>query len=109
MGEYTPLFWSLGIIFLLGGFVPMFMSGFVDVSSPSPSSIVAPLSDRIDDGVKFFGFSFNPFNLLGSTLKSFFVKQVNSLSYVPNFLLFPLLIICILGFAYTLIKLLPTT
>jgi hypothetical protein len=108
MGDYTPLYISLGIIFIIGFIIPLSIGEFVDNSQPNPNSYVSSISDFVDTGFTisifgFFSFDINPFSLFGNGFKSFLVSQLNAFSYIPNVISIPLLIIILVGLVVSLI------
>lgn len=119
-GDWFPLYLSLIILFLLGGLIPLIIQGFVSEGIYDESSFIAPLINVVDNGftiadITLFGWNiwdginFNPFDWFGADFNSFIINQISAFTFIPNYISIPLLIICILGLIYTLIKLLPTT
>jgi hypothetical protein len=109
MGDYVPLYYSLAIIFLIGILLPVVITSVVDINPDDIGGLVGFLVDIVEEGVSFFTFSFNPFDILGEDLKNQLVNYIASFGYIPEVILYPLLIFVIIGFIYTLVKLLPTT
>lgn len=108
MSEYIPLYISLGLIFIIGGFIPLIISGFIDVSEPSSDSFIASISDFIDTGFTipifgFFNLSINPFGLFGEGFEDILISRLNAFSYLPNSISIPLLILILVGFVISLI------
>lgn len=108
MGDYTPIYISLGIIFLVGLIVPA-VSDSLGILIPDPNSFINPIVEIVSEGVGFFGFSINPFSWLGDGIQNYVLSLLIGFSYLPNWLNFVLIIFVIIGIVYTLIKLLPTT
>lgn len=119
MGDYIPLMLSVGVILILGVMLPFAVSPFIEVDDLETTGLLNSTIDLIDDGITiggltifgltlYDGVSINPFNVLGGG-KDYLVENMIYLSIIPEYILFPLIIMCLLGIAYTLIKLLPTT
>lgn len=107
--DYVPLYITLGMLFIIGVFMPLVVSDFVDVESPPESSFLNPLITLFDEGVSIFTFNLDIFGFLGETIQTALVNYVSIFAFIPNILLIPLMIIMIIGVVYTIIKMLPTT
>lgn len=114
MGEWTPLYITLAIIFVVGGFVPAIIGGFVEEGQYNQQSYIVPFRNLVDNGITIdlpfiSAFKLNPFAWLGTSIKDFLVGQLDAFSYIPNAISIPLIIFCVVGLFYSFIKLLPTT
>lgn len=118
MGDYVPLYISLGLLVLIGLCMPLFVAPFVNAQTYDTDSFVAPLSGFLSEGVVWnvdlplvpdFDLSFNPFGLLGHDIQTYIGETFNAFTYLPNFISLPVLLFIAFGFIYTIIKLLPTT
>lgn len=120
MGEWTPLYISLGIVFVVGFFIPMLVTGFVPEGQTNPNSFISGYVDFVENGFTagevalfgwtvFEGINFNPFSWLGDTFHNFYLSQLQAFSFIPNVIAVPLLFISFIGVVYTVIKMLPTT
>lgn len=120
MGEWTPLYITLAILFLIGGLVPAIISGFVVEGQYNQDSFIAPFIDMVENGFTiaqievwgwtiFDGIDFNPFSWFGSSVQDFIITQLSAFSYIPTAISVPLIIFCLVGLFYSIIKLLPTT
>lgn len=117
MGDYAPLYFSVMILLLVGVLLPLVIAPFT-AGKPSQDSLLTPMVELVDDGacidvpLLFFGnkeFCFSPFSWFGDEIKLGFVTYFSAFTYIPPVILIPLIIIMMLGFTYTIIKLLPTT
>lgn len=107
--DYKPLYLSLGLILIIGVFLPIFISDFTDTENIPENSILNPLITLVGDGVSIFGFNLNIFGFFGDTIQESLVSYISIFAFIPNLLLIPLLIIIITGIVYTIIKMFPTT
>lgn len=109
MGEYWPLYVSLGILLVVGVLVPLVVADFYDPSEIEVSGVLSPLFDFIDNGITvdlpLIGeIGINPFDWIGS-LKDSLLDYISYMSMIPNILLVPLTIIMIIGIIWGLIAL----
>lgn len=116
MGDYTPLYWSLAIIFTVGIFIPLFVNSVVQEPQPEEiNSLVAGVINTIENGITFDlgaiigSFNINPFNILGPNLKQNLIYYLTAFGYLPMGILIPLIVITSIGVFYTVVKILPTT
>jgi hypothetical protein len=112
MSDWKPLYYSLGITFILGIILPLILIPFGATAEigEEASGIFSKLSGIIENGIGIFGFSFNPVQLiLGETGKNFISKNLLALGLLPEVLQMVIFIFIITGWVYTIIKLLPTT
>lgn len=114
MGEWTPLYISLIILFVIGLVIPALMSHFVTEGSYNYDSFVAPLIEVMEDGFDITLFwiydtNINPFLWFGVSFRDFLVDQMSAFSYIPSYFSLPLIFIVIAGIIYSIVKLLPTT
>jgi len=112
IGDWKPLYISLGITFVLGFLLPLILAPFAveDEFTDEATGLFATLSNFIDNGISLFGFSFNPTQIIfGEAGKDFLVQQYLAFSLIPGILQVMILIIIITGWVYTIVKLLPTT
>lgn len=105
----------LGIL-VVGLIAPYFLSFFININSVSSSPLVEPGLNLIDNGVSFGNItlwgvtvvpevSLNPFNLLGTSLKTYLHDSVNMISILPDKLIAFLMIVIIVMIATGLLKL----
>lgn len=107
--DYIPLYISLFLVILIGGFIPYLFSSFVSPEDVGENPFVAHVHDFVDDGVGIFGFRLAPFDFLPTGVKNALLRYFQGFSYFPNYLLVPILVFIVVGILYTIIKLLPTT
>lgn len=113
MGDWEPLFYALGILFLLGIVLPQIVASFIDVTVIEPSPIVENLVDIVNSQVTipipFLSditiVLIDPFNLFGGFLQGFITENILALTVIPNIILIPLLVIAILGIIYSTVAL----
>lgn len=105
MGRFTALVIFLLILLFVGGFLPAFLSPFMDISNPDKSSSVyIPISV-----IKFVGIDYNPvFLLLPSSFKTYMINALYSFTFLPDYISIPLLIIMFCCLMYVIITLVPT-
>lgn len=109
MGEWKPLYISLMLIITLGIFIPFVVSSVIDVDPNEVDGILGGFIDLVENGVSFFAFSINPFNILGETLKEYLINNIAVFYYIPNIILIPLILMITVGIFYSFVKLLPAT
>jgi hypothetical protein len=107
--DWVPLYISLLIIFIIGGIIPLCISGFVDTTQ-AYNSFVDSITSFISDGFSFsvfgiFDLELNPFLWFGEGFNSFMVSQLNAFSYIPPLISVPLLIIGTIGLVWGIINL----
>lgn len=114
MADLRPILICVLGIFLIAGFLNFFISPFVSASTPSPDSILYSFSNFIENGVDLnipvpvFGtidFTFNPITMLWlgiDGITDFIVEQLNLLSYLPDVIIIPYMIIVVLVFGFTI-------
>lgn len=112
MSDWIPLYISLLIIMLIGVFVPYMISGFIDVSEPNPDSYVNSIITLVQNGFSidlFFiwNLGINPFSWFGASFQNAIILYLNAFSYIPSAISAPLLILVIVGFTWTFLKLIP--
>ncbi len=125
MVNYKPLFYSLGLIFIIG-IIFILISPYFEINPDTlnPNSslgesgiynfiidyINADFIDLIDTGFSIFGINvkipiLNPFALFGEKIKSFIAKNLIAFTYLPDLISIPLLIFISLSLIWSLIKL----
>lgn len=113
-GDWLPLYISLGILFVLGGLIPILISGFVPDGEYNNEAFITPIRDFVENGIDIDlplvpDITFSPFGWFGDDIQEYIVDKYNAFTYVPDLIAIPLLIIMLIGFFYTIIKLLPFT
>jgi len=123
--NWEPLFYGLAIIFVVATIVILvFTSLNLDTSVVNPDSsfgnsplYVFPTNylrsnfvDMVDTGVNIFGFeinlpSINPFAIIGDDAITFIINQLTAMTYIPDVIVFPFMILVIIGALWTIIKL----
>lgn len=115
MADFKPLLIVFVSFFLIGAFLNLFIAPHLDLTSPSPNSVLYSFSDFIENGVDvdisvpIFGdidFSFSPvtwFWLGIDSVTDFIVEQINLLSYLPDVFVIPFLVVCILVFSWSIV------
>ncbi len=121
MSEWKPLYFSLAIIFIVGGLIPFIISGFVDLEDIEIEGVIGTLVDIVQNGLdleifdlSIMGFnvgtvSFDLFGFTGETIRAFVINQLVAFSVIPIYIKIPLLALVIVGFIYSIVKLLPLT
>lgn len=117
MANIKPLLYICTIVFLVAIFLEIVVSPFVDTSEPNNESLLYYASDFVENGVSLnftipiFGtldFGFSPVTWLWLGIDSvteIFVDYINLLTYVPDVVTIPLMIITILIFGFTIVTL----
>lgn len=128
MTNYRPLLYGLGSVFILALFMNLIISPFLDLSNPNPDSLittsgvydifVAFLSGYADffevtTDLTIFGFSFNipiisdisDFVIsINNAFVGFITTQFTLITYIPDLMLIPYIIILSIALVYGLIK-----
>lgn len=120
MGEWKPLFIVLFILVLIGVVIPLSLSGFQEVGDYNNASVVSPVIesfnsawcigetiDRWIPGNQTMCLS--TASLVGNDVNSYLVSYLSAFTFIPNWIVIPIVIFLVLGSLYTIIKLLPTT
>lgn len=112
MAEGKTLGIALAIIFIIGGFIPLIVGSFYDVSHVEPTGIYGAMKDLFVDGVTIFTFDINIFAWTGNGTQTFIGEQIDG--YYLFTQSYPTLangifIVCALVIGYALVKALPTT
>jgi hypothetical protein len=112
MADYKPMMYFLIIAFIVGGFVPLTVSSFIDTQKSDNSSLISPLTNIITQG-----FSINLpvvtdihidfFFWLPNTFHDFLNKQINAFTYLPDWMSIPLLLFMITFLIYGIVSLIP--
>lgn len=129
MTNWKPLFYVLIIILVVGGVLSVVLNNIynTDFSSPNPQSGFAngPMYSlpvnwiqssfisffSVDTGISIFGFkitlpiSINPFALFGNDAQTFLVQQINIITYIPDIILIPFIIVVLLALLWFGVKL----
>lgn len=118
MGEYKPIIFGVLLICLLGLVLNVFISPFVDNTAVNSGSILSGFINFVENGftisVPFLSSIFSSLSevhispvtwlWLGiSPVTDFVVEQLTLMTYIPNIILIPILIIILVGFAYSLV------
>lgn len=123
-GNWVPLAIVLIATFIIGGILSLiFISFGVDASVINPESIIgnsfifttttnyisASFLDIINTGINLFGFDIsvpivNPLAIVGSESQNWIVTQLIILTYVPDEIMIPFMILFIIAFVWTAIK-----
>jgi len=106
-GDYGGLVLALVLLFVVGFFIPLVVSSFVDTSVPSDNSFLSPFTDFIDNGVTVLGIHINPFGIFGPKFKTFILDQFNAFTYIPNIISLPIVVFIFVMFVYAILKLVP--
>jgi hypothetical protein len=119
MGEWEPMFYALIGLFIIAGIIPFFLTGFVDVEDVNINNTVLNNTiNFIEDGTNItipipifpdIVIPFNIFSYVSEGVKDFIVTELTYLSLIPNWILYPFIVLFLLGLIYSIIKLLPTT
>lgn len=121
MGDYKPILFVLLFIFILGGVLNLVISPIYDVTTPDNSSLMYDAIDFIENG---FGIgttgildivfpdleiiTISPVTWLwfgNDKVTSFVVDQLTLMTYIPNSVLIPILIILLVTMIYGIISL----
>jgi hypothetical protein len=116
-GDWIPLYISLAILFISGGFIPAVISSFLSVGQYNQDSFAVPIIGFIENGFQLPILSWipflqnyatiNPFSWFGSGFQAFLVSQFSAFTFIPNYISIPLLFIMAFGFLYTILKMIP--
>lgn len=119
MTDYKPLLFAFVFALLFGVALPWIINDIVDVSTPETNSFLNPLINFSENGARLFefdfgivdfdGFVFNPYSWLGEDLNNFFTNSLIGMSYIPDYILVPLIILLFGSIIYGVIKLMPFT
>lgn len=122
MSEWKPLFISLGILLIIGIFMPLIVLPFATLEDAEPTGFLGEVNNFVQNGVDvtlfnvtFFGAEFDTitnfdvFDFLGETARNYFSDLIVTFNIVPAIITIPLLVIVIVGIVYTTLKTLPTT
>lgn len=117
MASFKPLLFTLVLILTIGAILNLTVGNHVDLTSPASGSVLEGFSNFMENGwalsitVPIFGSidtTINPVSWLWLGINSvddFMVEQINLLSYLPDALSLPLLIVSILAFAFSILTL----
>lgn len=117
MGEYVPLYISFGILLIIGVFLPLIASSFIDFEVIELSGFLGSMDTLIREGINldvfdvtFFGIdlgipNFDIFGMLGETIRDYFSNLLVTFSVIPVIILIPLISLMMVGFVYTIFKL----
>lgn len=123
-GNYKPLFWAVGIFLILASLMSLILGQFVDISATNPNSFLYqnPIYDFFqntiqggfvtctDTDISFFGFALcipfiNIFALFGSGVTNFMALQLVTLTWIPNIIIIPMIILGAMGLIWSAVKL----
>lgn len=124
-GNWKPLAIVLGATLLIGLVLTLILSSIsIDSTIPNPDNFItgsflysavtgyigSSLLDTLDVGITLFGFDVpipvvNPLSFLGTTIQSWIIDQINTLTYLPNQIVIPFFIFFILGLVWSAVKL----
>lgn len=110
MGNFKPLLATVLFILIVGFFLNIFISPYVDTTSPVSGSILANFSSSIENGwsinLPIIGsVSANPVSWLWlgiDGVTDFIVEQLNIMAYLSNSIAMIIIILSILGLAYSI-------
>ena len=133
MTNYRPLFYAIGIIFLMAISVNLVVAPFIDVSTADTNSFLVTsgiftfITDIVVESSFFTTFDFdldlignllglditfhipfpvlNPFGMLPSGARNFIGEQITLITYIPDMILIPVMILSILGIIWGVTKL----
>ncbi len=122
-GDWQPMFIGLFILILIAVVFTLFVNEFSEqIGTIQPDGVLTGVIDFVDDGINInflnitvFGFNaevgnnFNIFDFLPDFIKNYIINILTLISLIPEYILIPFLILLVLGFTYTIIKLLPFT
>lgn len=98
MGEWKPLIYSVSILLIIGVIIPNVLIGFgFQETLAEPTGLISTIINVVDT------------NLIPEAIRTYLIDYFLALSLIPMIILTPLLILCILGITYTIIKTLPLT
>lgn len=110
MANFKPFLIMLVVVFILGAFLNIFVAPFHDYTEQTGDSILLDVADFIEDGVcidlpLISEFCFSPVTILWAgigAVTDFMVEQLTLLSYIPDIISIPILILLVLSLAYTI-------
>lgn len=111
--DYNPLYLSLVILFVFGIIVPVVIAGFTDYETYDHNNYLASIIDFVANGVSLqipVPFlpdlevaSFNPFEMLGDSVKDALLEYLVAFSYIHPVIAIPLIIFVSIGVIYTIV------
>lgn len=116
-GNWKPLFFALTALFLVGGLLNLIVGSFVDLSNTQPpNGFMGNIYHFVHDGFNItislpvvgdVSFPFNIFavGIGGEFVKDFVSQQILILSFVPDLILIPGMILFIIAIIYSIVKL----
>lgn len=112
VGDYVPLFVSVGFLLFVGLIFPFGLSFFVDVDtvdlSTSDSSLVGVILDGFTVDLPFVdSFTFNIFDYMPFGVGDAIQDSALYVSLLPLFLQTFIIVLCIIALLYSTIKLVP--
>lgn len=112
MANWKPGAYAVGIILIIGFIFPLLVSGFIEVDSIQPTGIMNDTIDILDNGYNFTihlpivpdveGTLPSP---VPEVLQEPIIDRLYFMSLIPSIVLIPLLILCLLGIVWTVVKL----
>lgn len=108
-GDFIPLLWSLGILFLLGGVILPIVSAYNSDELQNDVSSYSSVANTVENGFSidiplFTEFSFNPFALIPSSARQFIADDIRAFNYLPSLLSVPLIIFISISLLYSVVK-----
>lgn len=113
-GRLTALYVFIGLLLIVGIFIPLLTEGFINSSIPNENSVAYGLIDFFITSHKFTFLWVGPAietNLifwLPDTLKDYVIKSFISFTYVPDLIMIPIMLIMALSLIYVVITLIPS-
>lgn len=124
-GNWKPLFIVLIITFAFALILGLVMNAFdIPTDLPNQNSSIGSsqtflllttwigsnIITTIPTGINIFGYEIsipvlNPFDLFGNTAQNWIVHQLNIMTYIPDVIIYPFMILFILAFIWTGFKL----
>jgi len=130
MGNWKPLFYSLMAIFLIAIVTELVVAPFVEEGTPNPNSFLSgdvfdeyleTFSDDLIIGIPLFDINFtifswevyipidmpvlNPLALMPFSWAEFMMTRIVLMTYIPDIILIPVLILTALGVIWGVVKL----
>lgn len=111
--DFKPILFVTLTLVLIGFFMGIFVNPHFSSVDPNPSSALYGLVDFVENGVSYdlpvLGtISFNPASWLWlgiDAVTDYFVDTLTSLTYLPNVLSIPLVVLLVIAFIFVVISL----
>jgi hypothetical protein len=113
-GNWKPLFWSLGALFIIAIIFSFVISSFPNNPPETPTGASKVMIDYINGGTNItiplplvpdIKFNFNIFAIFGSSIRAFISNMITTISVIPEYILIPSLILFSLAIIYSIVKL----